>query len=428
MTPEWRRAALSAAMGAAQGVAAAAGALAALLLSRQMGAAGFGQAMLLVSAATLGAVVAGANLEGAAIRVLNSGPAWHRAAFVRFNSRVIALGSGLIMLVCAAAWRLDAVSAPAALALAAAAPALALLRATARQGAALGAPGGAVAVRILARPLAFLAFAGLCLALSLRPPDWALAALLAAACGVGVLLQRRVLRPVFRALPPAPRAMPGSETRGWLRIGLVLAPSLLVQEMFRDLVLVSAAPVLAAPQLGLLALALTLAALPGLAVAAVEIATGPRIARLAAAGAAGLPAALAEAARLRLLGLGLALPGLALVLAPALQLAGATGGHALVWALAAVPALRALLGNPALLLTAAGHAATVGGLSAVAAALTGTAVAGGAIAWGTGGAVAGAVAGAGAAQALMWGACLRRTGQDCSARAALMPGRRLVRI
>lgn len=422
---ERRRAALSVAMAAAHALAALAGAGATLLLTRTMGPSAFGQAMVLVAAATLGAVAAGANLEGAAIRVLNAESAPVQAGFLRYNRRIIGLGSVASTLICAGLWGLGVAPLPAMLAVASAIPALSLLRATARHGAALGAPGGAVAIRILARPLTFLCLAMLSLATALTPPVWALAATLAAAAAGGVMLQLLVLRPVLRSLPPAAREVPGA---GWLRMGLALAPALLLQELFRDLVLVAAGPVLPLPDLGVLAIALTLSALPGLTIAAVDIATGPRIARLAAASQADETShALAEAARLRLLGLCCALPGLALILPPALRLAGAPMAAVPVWALVLVPVVRTVLGNPAMLLAALGRARTVGRLSATAAGLTALAVAGAGAGWGATGAAIAAAGGAGTGQFLLWCACLRVSGQDCSILGMLRPRRRFAR-
>lgn len=416
---ERRRAVLSVLMAGAQALAALAGAVAMLLLTRTMGPAAFGQAMVLVAAATLGAVAAGANLEGAAIRVLNAWDAPLQAGFLRYTRRIITVGTGVSVAICTLLWLFGAAALPEMLAVVAAIPALAMLRATARQGAALGAPGGAVAIRILARPLTFLGLAVVSCAASLTPPAWILAAALAAAAAVGVLLQLAVLRPVLRSLPPAAREVPGAR---WLRMGLVLAPALLLQELFRDLVMVAAGTVLPAPDLGVLAIALTLAALPGLAVAAVDIATGPRIARLAAANRASeVSRALAEAARLRMLGLCCALPGLALILPPALHFAGAPMASTPVWALVLVPVVRAVLGNPAMLLTALGHADSVGRSSAAAAGLTALAVAGAGAGWGATGAAIAAAGGAGAGQVLLWIACMRLGGPDCSVRVLFRP-------
>ncbi|MHA3979649.1 polysaccharide biosynthesis protein [Halovulum sp. GXIMD14794] len=413
MRPDATGTRLSLLMAAVQGAAALTGVAGTLLLSRLMGDEGFGRAMLMVSLATLGAVAVTGNLDAVAMRALNTGTTAARAAFLRLCRRTIGAGGALCLLICSLLWAYGFLSLQTLLVFPAAVVLLGLLRTTARQGAALGRPGVAVTVRLLARPLSFLAFGCLCLVTGVHPPEWAPTAVLAGACAAGVGLQvlalSQVLRPLAQCTPEAGHAA------GWLRAGAALAPALLMQELLRDLVLVSAGWTLDGASLGVLALALTLAALPGLAVTAVEIALGPRIGRAAASLDRGpLKEALGQSALLRIFGLATALVGLALVLPIALRLAGAPYTQPLVWTLIAIPVTRALLGNPTMLLAASGHVAPVGRISAIGASLTALTVAVAGLHWDAKGAALGAMLGSSATTAWLWATALRITGQDCS--------------
>lgn len=423
MRPDSSGTRLSLLMAGAQALAALTGVAGTLLLSRLMGDAAFGQAMLLISLVTLGAVVVGGNLDAVAMRALNTGTPGTRAAFLRLTRRVIGFGGLLCLFLGTAFWTAGLIPLGSLLVLAAATPMLALLRATARQGAALGRPGVAVTVRLLARPLSFLAFAAVCLGLGASPPYWTPGAVLAAACAAGVVLQLYALRQVLRPLSVTP--VGAGNARGWICAGAALAPALLMQELLRDLVLVSAGWTLDAPALGTFALALTLSALPGLAVTAVDIALGPRIGRAAAAGdAVRLSIALAQSALLRVTGLAVALLGLVLILPTALRLADAPHTQPLVWTLVAIPAARALLGNPAMLLAAAGHFTPVGWITTVGAGLTTLSVAVTGLHWGASGAAWAAVLGVGTTLAGLWIVAWKLLGQDCSALVLLNRPRR----
>lgn len=408
---------------AAQVFAAGGGAMATLLLARAMPAEAFGHGMALISAAMLGALFVGGNLEAGALRFLGRGSA--EAAYVRFSRRLILAGGIVGAALCLMAWVLGAAASGRELALLALLmPLLAMMRATARQGAALGAAGRTVLPRLLTRPAVFLCAGLLAAAAGSAPPGWALPALLLAATAGAIAVQLVLLRDQFRRLT-GPARHDRARVRAWLATGVGMMPGLLFLELHRDFVIAAGSAVLPAEALAGLAVALTLAAVPALAVIAVEVATGPRIAGAQASGRAdALRGRLAEAAWLRLAAGSPALLGLGLCVGPVFAFLGpAHAGHGgLVWMLAGIPVTRIVLGNPLQLLMLAGETALSFRICAVGAAGSACCIAGAGATWGAEGAAAGATAGFMVVWAVLWRGCCRRGRADPSLR-ALWPGK-----
>ncbi len=397
---------------AAQGCAAAMGAAATLGLIATMGAAAFGQATLVIATATLAGVLVNGNLDALALRRLTQGSPGDRAAFLRQSAAVTSGFSLAIALmlgsVVAAGW-----APPWVLGIAALAPILAVLRFNARCGTALDAPLTGALPRLLSRPMGFALLACLAWGTGWAPIWWSMPLMLFGAGVLGIALQYARLAPLMRPLwRPAPQ-------RGFLIQDLRQAghiiPGLMFLEYFRDLVIFSASWRLPHEGLGVLSLALTFAALPGLALVAVEVASSARIAAgVAVQDAAQTHHALREALALRWLGLILCLAGLALSLDWVQWLAGTQGLAPLVWVLTSVPIVRATLGNTQQLLLLHGHTATVFRTTILGIILGLPTILVSAQLWGPMGAAA-AAAGVHMAVALvLWSRCRRLTGLDSS--------------
>ncbi|MEM8787001.1 MAG: hypothetical protein AAGE76_01960 [Pseudomonadota bacterium] len=383
--------------------AAGAGALATLALAALLPSADFGRAMEAISAAMLLSILFSLNLDACAMRVLTQGDAAARARFSGAATRVIWLGAVLALPVV-----VIRAGAPVAAVITALALSLALVRLGARQGTALGRPLGTVIPRLMSRPLG-LGGAVLVLWSGVGASWWLPALTLALATGLAAMVQARSLRPVR---PPASGGWPASH---WLRNAACLVPGLLFLEFFRDMAIVSAGLALDDAALGRFALALTLIALPGFAIVAVEIATGRPIAAAIAAGQPVNPR-LVEAARLRLAGAVGCLGALALALPLASAWLPADDLSPLLWPLATVPAIRALIGNPMAMLNLYQRDATVLRICGAGVPLTAAAIALSSAGFGAAGAAWAAAAGFGLTQAALWQACRRQTPVDPSVR------------
>ncbi|MEO1274800.1 MAG: hypothetical protein AAFV96_05205 [Pseudomonadota bacterium] len=338
---------------AAQGVAALASAGAAILLARAMGSAGFGEAMVLISLAMLGGALLAANLDAVLLPALARG---EDAVLVQARWTVIGLGTlaalGLYSLA-----QIGVLAPMSAATLALALPALAAMRLLARAGVARGRTAAAVLPRILARPLALLFCGVAALMLSTAPPVWAPLLLLGAAALLAASVQAVALQGRL-----------GAEGQGGhlkrFRQAAAHAPSALMTEFHRPLVVLTAAMVLTPEATGALALALSLAAAPAIAATGVDMAVSPGLAQAVAKTTPDLRPRMARAMRLRVAALALAGAAIALIGPTAVRLAGAEPEvlH-LVWILSLGPAARALLGAPLMLLSFAGAFSAAGRLS-----------------------------------------------------------------
>jgi|GEM_PF-3778075 len=403
----WR---LSAGLGAAQAFGVLGGAFGLLLFSALLGPEGFGQANLLISIAMLGSLAASLNIEAGAIRTL-PGLAPKDALEAQKSSRaLVLLGSTAMALIWVAASLLGALNWGEALVLSLLVPALALIRVTARQATALGRPAAGTVPRLIARPAGILAGVVAVLWFGLIAEPLILPVAILCASILGICAQQALLRGIVPLgiavkLPARPE----------VAMGLALSPSLLMLEYLRAGTLAVAALVLSTADLGVFALALSLAALPGLAVVAVEMATTPALSR-AVRSMGDLHGLLSQSAGLRLggfvaltLGLIVVLPLVRPHLFPDYQ-----GLVPLVlWCL--LPALaRAVFGNPVLILTLKGEAHKAGKLSLCSALLVALATFGGAHMAGASGAAAGMALGWVTGWFALWIQCQRATGIDAS--------------
>lgn len=342
-------------------VVAALGALAAtLVFARILGPEGFGQAMAAISILLLVSLLLSLNIESVAPRFLLQGKAQDRAGYLR-QSRVLVLwGSAAwafaVLALALITNRFEGIE----IALAILVPMLAALsRLTAKQGASLQKIRAATLPRLLIRPIVFSAAALACLALDIALTPIAIVSLFLFAASLTLIIQLVLLRRTFQNLA-GPYSIANSSI--WIRQGAMLAPSVLFLEMFRDLVLAAAAIGLSKPDLGVLAAALSLIALPGFVLIAAEIAFTPKIARAIATN--NLPerdTLLRLSALARISGV---LVCSAILLTFRFEIASLLGADyfaaaSLLPILLLIPLSRMLVGNPVMLLGVTGKAAGV---------------------------------------------------------------------
>ena len=401
----------------AQVLAAIGAMLATLLFARIMGPQDYGTAMSVISALLLISLLLSLNMEGTAMRFVLQGDADQKSGFAN-HSRVIVLAlSGfsacLVLPIGLLFLKVDALSLITGGLIA---MLLALSRLTARIGAALDHARAASLPRMLSRPIVFAVSAVAFVSLGLRPTPLAIVALFLLATALALLVQTLLLRPAFRRVT---RPQQTITARLWISTGLKLTPSLLFLELFRDVVLTSASFTLTRPELGILAAALSLIALPGFVLVACDIAFSPKISKaIAADDHIGRDAVLRIAAMTRIAGtVACALP-LALGRDLISELLGpqfhATGSIVLI--LLAIPLTRMLLGNPVLLLSVTGFNASVFYICGTGAALTVISIAVASTTFGIVGASVSASVGFCAVQLSLWRYCLVRTGINPSGR------------
>ncbi|NNU79062.1 hypothetical protein HMH01_01305 [Halovulum dunhuangense] len=407
--------ALPAALLGAQAFAALGGALATLVLAGMMTPDAFGRGNALVGIAMLGSLALSGNLEAGAFRFLCTGTDADRARFLRASDLLILAGAILAIPLCLVIALPSGASMAEVALLLALFPALALFRARARQGAALGTPGRAALPRLVARPAAFLVLAAGVWITGAQPLAWALPTALLTATLAGLSIQHRLLRTRFHPLKRH-GGKPGWNI-DWLRTGIAFLPSLLLTEYHRALVLVVAGMTLSAAMLGHLALALSLAALPGLALIAMEMATTQRLTQAALSGDTARSAAiLARIARARCLVLLAVLVPFVALLEPACArlFPGYPGLAATAWPLLAMPVGRALLGNPLHVLALKGENGAAFIVCGAGVGLTVPAILAGAMLAGAPGAALGAALAQTATGIALWALCRRRCGIDLS--------------
>lgn len=349
---------LAALLAAAQIFAALGSTCATLIFARLMGAEAFGQAMLLIALTGLLSLAVSLNIEGGAMRFMLQGTRPDRAAY-RDTSRWLVLGlGGVIGAAVGLLALLQGFGPTTALATALLPGMTALCRLTARLGAALNAVRAATLPRLLSRPLLLGAAACLFWQSGATPTPADLIALVLFAAAFAVTVQGKLLNRHFRHMGPAGTRM----QRSWLSTGLAVMPSLLFLELYRDLILTSAALGLDAGSLGALAAALSLTALPGFALVATEVVYAPRIAKAVAASDSVRRAYWLRLAAVTRFSGTLSLSLFLMVLAR--PIAGFLGpdfdaATPLVPILLLIPMSRMIAGNPVLLLTLSGHSREV---------------------------------------------------------------------
>lgn len=344
-----------------QVIAALGSSAAMLVFARFMGPETFGEAMFWVSALLIASVFLSLNIEGAAMRFMLQGSQQDRAGYLLAGRRIIGamwcliLGIGLIS-VCILGNPFQTIPP---LIVCLIPPVLALNRLTARQGASLQKIKSATLPRLLSRPLVFSIAAGAFWISDLAPSVHDILALLLLSAAAALLIQTLLLRTTFGALQAHGRTRYRPE---WVRSGLLLLPSLIFLEFFRDLILTSAATGLQDQEIGILAAALSLIALPGFALIAAEVVFSPKISRAYAANDPHRRDTLIKIAAItRIAGFGTCTLALLLVSDPVITFLGPKFSEALdlLYILLIIPLSRALCGNPVLILTLAGENKTV---------------------------------------------------------------------
>ncbi len=404
----------------ARSLAAIAAALTTFLLARLIPSADLGSVMAMVSAAMIGSLVLSLNIETGAMRFLTEARAANAPdrihGFIHFSRRVIRVlalpvmaGTALFLILTGAPF-----SAPLLVGLLMI-PAFAWSRATARHAGALHQVLRGGLPQLTIRPLTVLV--GIALAAAFGWPLTPLTVLLLFLAGavLTIALQTRLLAPVLAPILATPPD--DTEAADWAATGVRLAPSLLFQDLLRDLVLVLSALGLGASDTGILAICLTIVLLPNLALVGIEMGYGPQIsAACVARNRPELAALLRQAAGLRLAA---TLPATVLIAGFAEPILGFFGPDYVAGAtplrlLCLLPLTRAAFGNPFLILSVAGEAAAIFritglGLIAMLAVIPAAAL------FGLPGAAIAACAGFALVQVWLYASCRASAGADTSA-------------
>lgn len=373
-----------------------------------------GVAFRAIAIAQIGSILLTLNVESGSVRTLvpamRDGDRHRAAGFIRFNRQMIAWSLPVLVLLALGWQQLLSEDGAGALTFAIAAAMLtsALARMTARHATALGVMRKGLLPRLLTAPLVMTAGLGLAVLTGTELRPWHVAALFGLSEGLTVLIQRRLLRTSFAGF----QGVAGDTTGwpGWISLGLWLAPGLLMTEYRKALLIAAAGIVLAAGELSLFAVAVSIINIINFGVVAVDVAFSPRIANaMAGADDHRRNQLLAQSAAIKLAGLAL---GAALVAGFGHGVLGLFGAdYVAAWpallSLLLVPALSILFGPASVVLASRGEGrADFAGNVAGAAAMIAAILAGGLLG-GLTGAALGAAAGQLVSQAAMALMCRR---------------------
>lgn len=359
-----------------------------LLIARIATPADFGLAMLGLSWALLGSIPLSLNVESGSVKYLvayaRSGEPGKSSGFLRFNLLLLCASAGLVVagagLALAAGW-IDAGTVGGRVALLAAltAPVEAMARVYGRHATALDQVLRGSLPRMLVRPAFFcLVLGGVWLAGLRIGADTVMGLfLLAALLTTG--LQTWLLRRTFGFARQAAPDM--SERATWMRTGLMLAPLLLMRENLKNVIVATAGVVLAKPEVGLLALSLSVLSIVIFAVKAVDIAVSPRLSKaIQHDRPRQVRSYLGASAAVKLVGTVLGLAAIAVLGDRVLGAFGAefTAAHGAVLILFAIPAADAVFGPTDMVLNVTGNRASILAVSvgSFAALVAGTAIGG----------------------------------------------------
>ncbi|MBT8155918.1 oligosaccharide flippase family protein [Epibacterium ulvae] len=255
-----------------------------LILSRLATPAEFGLVMSGFSWAMLLSIGFALNVESGSIRFLvkyrEDEQNAHAAGFVRFNriiitsvSVLLALGLAAVLATGLADWSSQGVQIFLLACLAA--PVVAVTRVYARHATALGQVlRGGVPI-MFARPAVIFVLVGAVWLLGLEPSAVQLLALILVGFVATALLQYWLLRDTFAFLKDAPRDF--SDKFKWIETGVMMAPLLVIRDNLKHVIVASAGLALAAEDVGLVALALSIMSLLYFAVKAVDISLSPQL-------------------------------------------------------------------------------------------------------------------------------------------------------
>ncbi len=255
-----------------------------LILSRLATPAEFGLVMSGFSWAMLLSIGFALNVESGSIRFLvkyrEDEQTALAAGFVRFNriiitsiSALLAVGLAAVLVTGLADWNSQGVQIFVLACLAA--PVVAVTRVYARHATALGQVlRGGVPI-MFARPAVIFALVGAVWLLGLEPSAVQLLALILVGFVATALLQYWLLRDTFAFLKGASRDF--ADSRKWIETGLMMAPLLVIRDNLKHVIVASAGLALAAEDVGLVALALSIMSLLYFAVKAVDISLSPQL-------------------------------------------------------------------------------------------------------------------------------------------------------
>ena len=352
---------------AVRGFAALAMALSTLLMAWVLTPDEMGIALTLISAAMLASIPISLNVEMGAMRFLTAARRDKRDdiihGFLHFSSRIITALSVPIMLGFAALMAIFAVGSASLAGVAIAAcmiPLMAITRSTARQAGALNHVIRGGMPQLIIRPILVLLSLTMAVLSGLRLTIETVLLLFFVGTAVTALIQKLLLAPILEPIKSA--LIDDTNAPEWAVTGLRLTPSLLFQDLLRDLIIVLAALGLIADSAGILAVCLAIILVPNLALIAIEIGFGPQISTaMTQSNDSRLKELLRQSAILRLLSV---LPAFILIqifCIPMLSFFGPEyrSGETSLRILALIPVTKAIFGNPTLLLNIAGHSKVI---------------------------------------------------------------------
>lgn len=399
-----------------------------VLITRTTTTDGTGLVMSAMSVAFIASVLFSLNVESGSIRFLvryrDACETALAKGFVTFGRRIV-LGATALAALAGAAYvalsHADGIG-PGALSYLLAigmCPLLAMTRLQGRHGTALDAVLASTLPRLVVRPLVFTLILGAAWYFGKTLGPAAIMAMFVFSVLLVALIQYVALRPSYAFMHGAKPDL--SEWRGWASTGVLLSPSLVLQEYLKNVVIGAAALTLSASGVAFLSVAISVTNFLNFAISAVDSSYGPRIARAMTSGnRAHLSRLLASSVVMKLAGV--IAGGILLLLfgRPILGLFGPEYVQALplLSIFMILPLTNALFGPSILLLNISGISSPVffwtgGGLALMVALISLGGVVGGMT-----GAAIGTAAGYFVMQAGLFFASVARTGIDASIRAA----------
>ena len=411
----------------ARGFAALAMALSTLLMAWVLTAEDIGIALTLVSTAMLASILVSLNVESGAMRFVMAARRDKRAdyihGFVHFSHRVILVLSPIVMIgffIAVSTFVVKDLSITSVTIAAFLIPALALSRSTARLAGALNQVIRGGLPQLVLRPilvLSGLAIAGIS---GLKLTIEIVLFLFLAGTLLTILVQKLLLSSIIEPIKQA--RIDDTNASEWVVSGFRLSPSLLFQDLLRDLILVLSAFGLSASDAGVFAVCLAIIMVPNLALIAIEMGFGPQISSAMTHGRKQqLDDLLKQSACLRLASVTSTVILIQIFCVSILELFGPEyrTGETALRILCLIPLLKALSGNPILLLNIAGESREILKITSAGFGLLAVIVPIAAVFAGTIGAAVSAAFGFGFVQYRFYASCQRSDLADPSAVALL---------
>ena len=257
-----------------------------ILITRTTTTTGTGLVMSAMSFAFIASVVFSMNIESGSIRYLvryrEAGVVAKAEGFIAFGRWVVIAVTGMAILA-ASIYVIQNYSggiSPAALSYLLAlgmCPMLAITRLQGRHGTALDAVLRSTLPRLLVRPLVFTLILGTAWLLGHRLGPAAIMAMFAFSVLLVALIQYVALRPAYKFMHAAKSDL--SDWKEWAVTGVLLSPSLVLQEYLKNVVIAAAALTLSASTVALVSVAISITNFLNFAISAVDSSFGPRIAK-----------------------------------------------------------------------------------------------------------------------------------------------------